>query len=102
MTMSTKINIAAFAALLSLAMPAMASAQEGFVNYLSAQDSRKASIRQRQLQTSRFESDAYGSVDGRAGWSSQRNDAFFGGRTRGRDPDANVRFEMQRDPSDDR
>jgi hypothetical protein len=101
--MSTKINVAAFAALLTvLAIPGIASAQEGFINYSSVQDSRKAGIGQGQPQTSRFEIGAYGSVDGRAGRSSQRNDAFFGGRTRGRDPDSNVQFEIQRDPSDDR
>ena len=44
-------------------------------------------------------SDAFGSINDRAAVSFGRSsrDVVFGGRTLGRDPDANVRLELRRD-----
>ena len=72
--MSTKFNVAAFAAVLAvLAAPGVVSAQEGFGNYPSVQGLRDAGAvpaNRSQPQMNRFAakvpSDAYGSVAGSA------------------------------------
>jgi hypothetical protein len=106
--MSTNFNVAALAALLAvLAAPGVVSAQEGFGNYFSVRGLRDASAApayRSQPQTNRFAAkvplDAYGSVTGPTAipgtMISPRGGAFE------TDPDANVRFEMNRNDRDRR
>jgi hypothetical protein len=95
--MSTKFNVAAFAAVLAvLAAPGVVSAQEGFGNYPSVQSLRDigaASADRSQPQVNRFAakvpSNAYGSVVGSA--AIVGNTKSLRGRAFDTDPEANVR-----------
>jgi hypothetical protein len=106
--MSTKFNVAAFAAVLAvLAAPGVVSAQEGFGNYPSVQglrDAGAAPANRSRPQMKRFAAkvptDAYGSVAGSA--AIPGNTMSPRGRAFDTDPNANVRFEMNRDDRDRR
>ena len=95
--MSTRFNVAAFAAVLAaLAAPGVVSAQEGFGNYPSVQslrDTGAASADRSQPQVNRFAakapSNVYGSVVGPA--AIVGNTRSLRGREFDADPDANVR-----------
>jgi hypothetical protein len=101
--MSTKFNVAPLAVLAAvLATPAAVSAQ-GFGNYSSAQSLRDANPHAHQRQAGRSKAkvpaDAFGSVDGgaRSSFQGARDNVVVGGKVVGRDPDPNVRFDIQRD-----
>jgi hypothetical protein len=97
-TMSAKIKLTALAALLTiLAVQGTASAQNYFTAFpaASGHQSNQAINRLK----AKIPSKAFGSVNDQAGASFGQtpNDVVSGGKVVGRDPDANVRFEILRD-----
>ena len=89
----SRANLAALTTLLIVAsIPATASAQNHFrgaPEYQSKQAVNRSSAR--------IPSNAFGSVNMGTSFGQPANDVVFGGKFVGRDPDANVRFDILRD-----
>ena len=96
--MSARITFAALAGLLTaLSVQGTASAQGYFTTFPAASEHRASHTVNRSK--AKMLSNAFGSVDDRAGTSFGRSphDVVFGGSVLGRDPDQNIRFELLRD-----
>jgi len=96
--MSARINLAALAALLTaLSVQGTASAQSYFLAFPAAPEYQSNQAVNRSK--AKMPSNAFGSIDHRAGTSfgQSPNDVVSGGKVVGRDPDPNVRFEILRD-----
>ncbi len=96
--MSARTKFVALAGLLTaLSAQGTASAQTYFPAFPAASEHRTGQAVKHWK--AKVPSNAFGSVDVRAGTSFGRspNDVVFGGEVLGRDPDPNVRFELLRD-----
>jgi hypothetical protein len=95
--MSTRINFAALAAILTvLATRGAASAQTFGYRYASPEHQSAQEMNRSKV---KLPASAYGSAGGRPGLSFHRSpdDIVVGGKMVGRDPDPHVRFEILRD-----
>jgi hypothetical protein len=98
MIMSARIKLAALAAVLTtLSLQGAAFAQNYFPAFPAAPEHRFNQTVSRMK--AKIPSNAFGSVNDRAGTSSGRSTDVLdrGGNVLGRDPDPNVRFELLRD-----
>jgi hypothetical protein len=98
MIMSARLKLAALASLLTiLSLQGTAFAQNYFTSFPTAAEHRSNQTVSRSK--AKIPSNAFGSVNDRAGMSFGRSTDVIdhGGNVLGRDPDPNVRFELLRD-----
>ena len=95
--MSARTTFAALAGLLTVLCVQETASAQSYTTFPAASEHRASQTVNRSKAT--IPSNAFGSVDGRAGMSFGRfpQDVVFGGSVLGRDPDQNVRFELLRD-----